>query len=100
MLIGMDLRRIRCDIFRVSQIEMAEIAGVRQPTISRWERGLREPTLGSLKRIRAEALRRQLRWNDDWFFTTGGMNASELPRLSSLREWPRAISSLRERKGR
>jgi transcriptional regulator with XRE-family HTH domain len=62
--------RIRRKVFRVTQIEMAQIAGVKQPTISRWERGLRDPDLGHLQRIRAEALRRKLRWSDRWFFAS------------------------------
>lgn len=60
--------RIRRNVFRVTQIEMAQIAGVKQPTISRWERGLREPGISHLQRIRAEARRRKLRWDDRWFF--------------------------------
>ncbi|WP_410052164.1 helix-turn-helix domain-containing protein [Bradyrhizobium sp. SZCCHNS30571] len=43
---------------------MAKIAGVRQATISRWEAGLTDPSLKHLKRIRAEARKRRLAWND------------------------------------
>lgn len=76
MPIGMNqMLRIRRNVFRVTQIEMAQIAGVKQPTISRWERGLREPDLSHLQRIRAEAHRRKLRWDDRWFFTVEGRAA-------------------------
>jgi transcriptional regulator with XRE-family HTH domain len=67
--------RIRRNVFRVTQIEMAQIAGVKQPTISRWERGLRDPDLSHLQRIRAEARRRKLRWDDGWFFSAEGRAA-------------------------
>lgn len=66
---------IRRNVFRVTQIEMAQIAGVKQPTISRWERGLRDPDLSHLQRIRAEARRRKLRWDDRWFFAAEGRAA-------------------------
>lgn len=62
------LEHIRRDVFRATQAEMGRLAGVRQATWSRWERGLREPTRVHLDRIRAEARRRKLRWDDGWFF--------------------------------
>lgn len=65
------MKRIRCVIFRVTQIEMATIAGVEQPTVSRWEKGTNEPSLTNIESIRAEAIRRGLPWNDEFFFTTG-----------------------------
>jgi predicted transcriptional regulator len=62
------LRHIRQTVFGVTQVEMAGIAGVRQATISRWENDDCMPTLPALKRIRAEARRRRLKWSDAWFF--------------------------------
>jgi transcriptional regulator with XRE-family HTH domain len=62
------LRRIRSEIFQVTQEEMAVIAGVEQATVSRWETGVNEPSLRHLKRIRAEAHRRRLQWDDKWLF--------------------------------
>jgi transcriptional regulator with XRE-family HTH domain len=59
---------IRVKVFRCSQIEMAEIAGVRQSTISRWENGLLVPEHTALKHIRNEAARRGIVWDDKWFF--------------------------------
>jgi transcriptional regulator with XRE-family HTH domain len=59
---------IRQHVFAVLQAEMAEIAGVTQPTVSRWERGLTEPSREELVRIREEARRRRIKWCDSWFF--------------------------------
>ncbi len=58
------IEHIRRRVFRVTQVEMAKIAGVRQATISRWEAGLTDPSLKHLKRIRAEARKRRLAWDD------------------------------------
>lgn len=62
------LLQIRRRIFRATQAEMATVTGVNQGTWSRWERGLLEPTRAQLNRIRAEAKRRKIAWNDAWFF--------------------------------
>lgn len=62
------IRRIRCEVFQVSQAAFAEIAGVKQATVSRWEHDLMEPTLAPLGRIRAAAIAQGLPWDDRWFF--------------------------------
>jgi transcriptional regulator with XRE-family HTH domain len=62
------LRDIRRQVFGVSQVEMAQIAGVRQATISRWEHDIHAPSLPEMGRIRAEAIRRGLEWDDRWLF--------------------------------
>ena len=62
------LRHIRVNVFKVTQAEMAAIAGARQSTVSRWESGEFAPSMTYLQRIRAEALRRKLSWSDSWFF--------------------------------
>lgn len=62
------LSHIRIHVFGVTQIEMGAIAGVRQSQVSRWEHGLRRPSLAELERIRTEALARGLAWDDRWFF--------------------------------
>lgn len=59
---------IRKSVFRVTQIEFAAIAGVPQSVISRWETGELHPRLPALERIRDEAQRRGLSWDDSWFF--------------------------------
>lgn len=76
MLICMNpTRRIRTQIFKVTQEELASIAKVEQPTVSRWEKGIGEPSLRHIKRIRAEAKRRGLRWDDDALFSGEGRAA-------------------------
>lgn len=62
------MHEIRTRVFRISQVEMAKIADVRQSTVSRWENGSAEPGLSELIRIRTEASRRRLKWRDAWFF--------------------------------
>lgn len=62
------LLHIRKKVFAVSQAEMAEIAGARQATVSRWETGALEPSRDQMNLIREEALRRGIVWNDSWFF--------------------------------
>jgi len=61
---------IRTQVLRVSQAEFARIAGVAsQGTISKWESDPHDgPSLRELARIRAEVLRRKLRWRDAWLF--------------------------------
>lgn len=59
---------IRRHVFGITQAQMADIAGVRQNQISRYEHGLRRPSLAELERIRAAAVARELAWDDSWFF--------------------------------
>lgn len=59
---------IRKHILKVTQAEMAAIAEVTQATVSRWESGEFEPSLGELSRIRAAAKERDLPWDDSLFF--------------------------------
>src|SRR3546814_20212898 len=62
------IKNIRTNVFRESQYAFALIAGVTQGTISRWEKGSREPELEQMKRIREEAMARGIDWNDALFF--------------------------------
>jgi transcriptional regulator with XRE-family HTH domain len=59
---------IRKAVFGVPQTEMGEIAGVSQGTVSKWENGSLEPDRFEMDRIRNEATKRDLDWNDRWFF--------------------------------
>ena len=59
---------IRKHVFGVPQTEMAEIAAVSQGTVSKWESGSLAPDRNELERIRSEAARRGLSWDDSWFF--------------------------------
>lgn len=62
------MKRIRKDILRIKQGDMARIAGVSQATACKWERGTLEPRLSEMARIRDEAARRGIAWDDNWFF--------------------------------
>ena len=48
------LRTIRKDVFRITQLEFAALAGVSQSAVSRWESGV-EPTLEEVRKIRQAA---------------------------------------------
>lgn len=63
-----EMAHIRRDVFQVTQRAFAQIAGATQGTVSRWEAGEFEPSREQLSRIRDEALRRGIKWNDAWFF--------------------------------
>lgn len=60
--------RIRRKVLEVTQGDLAEIAGVSQGTVSKWEKGELEPSREELGRIRDEAQARGLDWSDSWFF--------------------------------
>lgn len=62
------IERIRREVFEMTQASFAEVAGVTQATVSRWERGEFEPSRDELSRIRDEARRKRLKWRDAWFF--------------------------------
>lgn len=59
---------IRCNIFRVTQAVFGEIAGTTQASVSRWEKGEQVPDQQEMARIRDEARRRNICWDDRWFF--------------------------------
>jgi transcriptional regulator with XRE-family HTH domain len=61
---------IRKNVFAITQVEMAEIAGTTQGSVSKWENGSYRivPDRNEMERIRAEAACRSLEWDDRWFF--------------------------------
>lgn len=59
---------IRLQLLRLTQIEMACVAGVNQSTVSRWERGQLEPSRSEMDAIRQLAAERGIEWDDRWFF--------------------------------
>jgi len=61
------LKRIRKQVFQCTQAEFAEIAGVSQASVSRWENGV-APTLDEMKLIRDAAKKRKIKWDDALFF--------------------------------
>jgi transcriptional regulator with XRE-family HTH domain len=62
------IKFIRTEIFQCSQTVMAEMAGVSQGTVSHWENGKLSPSQLEMSRIRNEAQRKGIPWNDNWFF--------------------------------
>lgn len=59
---------IRKKLFGVSQSAFSEIAETTQATVSRWEAGELEPSRDEMSKIRDEAAKRGLPWNDRLFF--------------------------------
>lgn len=59
---------IRNVVFGVTQRELADIAGTKQATVSRWESGELFPDQEQMARIRDTAIERGLDWSDSWFF--------------------------------
>lgn len=62
------IRRIRRDFLSLSQIELANLLGVSQGTVSKWERGELSPNLKEIAVIRSEIQARGLAWDDRLFF--------------------------------
>lgn len=62
------VKHIRTQVFKLSQAPFAEVAGVSQPTVSRWEQQDVSPSRDDLARIRKAALELGYEWNDSWFF--------------------------------
>lgn len=67
------VKYIRTKVFKLEQAPFAVIAGVSQPTVSRWEQAEiknSEPNREEMRLIRSEAVKRGLEWNDSWFYQT------------------------------
>jgi len=62
------VKHIRTQVFKLAQAAFADVAGVSQPTVSRWEQQDVSPSRDDMARIRNAALERGLEWNDSWFF--------------------------------
>ena len=57
----------------MTQAPFAAVAGVSQPTVSRWEEDSlpgSQPDREEMERIRSAAIKRGLPWSDSWFFQT------------------------------
>ena len=61
------IKHIRKNVFGVSQMDFAAIAGVTQATVSRWEGGV-APSLDEMQAIRRAAAERKIEWDDALFF--------------------------------
>jgi transcriptional regulator with XRE-family HTH domain len=59
---------IRKEVLRLSQAQLAEVAGVSQATVSRWERGQWEPNRDELARIWSWARENDVALSDAAFF--------------------------------
>lgn len=66
--VAFPMYRIRRNVFGGTQTAFAQIAGVTQATVSRWERGELEPSREEMARIRSAAHERGIAWDDRWFF--------------------------------
>lgn len=62
------LRHIRRAVLGITQQRLAEITGVSQATVSRWEDGNLSPNLTEMAAIRNEAIRLGKPWDDRLFF--------------------------------
>jgi transcriptional regulator with XRE-family HTH domain len=74
------IRFIRTRIFRLNQAEFGRMAGLSQPAVSRIENGEQSPSLEDVARIRAEAKRQALSWDDAWLFGSIPNEASQAVR--------------------
>lgn len=74
------VEHIRKRIFKLKQAPFAAVAGVSQPTVSRWEQDSlpgSQPSRAEMDRIRNAALDQGLEWDDSWFFQTFPDEAAE-----------------------
>ena len=62
------IKHIRAKVFGMTQSAFAEVAGVSQATVCRWENSEFEPNRNELARIREAALASGKPWDDAWFF--------------------------------
>lgn len=66
--LAMRMLHIRKEVLKMSQLELAALAGTTQATVSRWERGELEPGLSEMTKIREGAQAKGIEWDDSWFF--------------------------------
>ena len=82
------MRFLRKKVLRMTQEEMAELTGVNQATVSRWETGDLEPSIGQIRLVREAAIAAGVEWNDRW--SLGDMAAeTEHPSV----EYPESVDS-------
>jgi transcriptional regulator with XRE-family HTH domain len=74
------IRHIREKVLGLTQAQLAELTGVSQGTVSRWEQGKLEPTRDELRKMREAAQRKGVAWDDAWFF--------DLPKRPNRRKRP------------
>ena len=59
---------IRKSVCRMTQAKFAELAGVAQGTVSKWESGTLSPSLVDLTKIRERVQHAGYAWSDSWLF--------------------------------
>lgn len=62
------IRFVRKSVFGATQHDLAAIGEVSRSRVSRYESGDEDPPYRFLSKLRAEAIRRGLPFNADWFF--------------------------------
>lgn len=62
------IAHIRKKVLGLSQMAVAELTGVTQATVSRWEKGELSPNLRELGILRDVARTKGVEWDDSWFF--------------------------------
>jgi hypothetical protein len=76
-------RHVRICVFQMKQIDYAEMLGLEQAAVSFWETQGRFGSFESMVKVRTEALKRGISWNDLWFFEVPPDAPKEI-RLSRL----------------
>jgi transcriptional regulator with XRE-family HTH domain len=61
-------KHIRKFVLAATTGQMAEICGVSQGTISKWENGLHSPDLAAITRVRDHVKASGKEWDDSWIF--------------------------------
>jgi predicted transcriptional regulator len=64
------VEHIRRKVLGLTQKGLADVAGVSQATVSRWEHGTLEPNRDEMDLIRRKAIEEGKDWDDSWFFVT------------------------------
>lgn len=62
------IAHIRKKVLGLSQMAVADLTGVTQATVSRWEKGELSPNLRELGILRDAARSKGVEWDDSWFF--------------------------------
>ena len=70
------VEHIRKHVFAMSQKAFAEELDVNQSTVSRWEQGVLEPSHSEMDSIRRLAKKRNVYWDDRWFFEPPGASSA------------------------
>ena len=63
-----------------TQVELAELAQCNQGVVSKWLSGRYQPDLHTLLRLRKNAIKRRLPWDDKWIFAFGECHERQKPR--------------------